>query len=161
LKNIDGLTNSKTKKKFTIERVNSNPSKGIEVIQGADGGKAIRVQFNDPVTGKPSTANIPYNDRGLPIFDDHAKYTTTIDHSVSYKTQFKKATEELKQGINEGRIDSSQFTVRQLQDIQNKQSKIDGFTWHHNADTGNMQLVPTKIHNVIKHVGQNSLSGGK
>ena len=78
-----------------VQTANSNPDKGIEVIHGADGGKAVRVQ---------------YNDRGLPIFDDYAKYTTNIDHFVSYKTQMKRVTEDLRDAINDGRVDSDQFT---------------------------------------------------
>lgn len=152
--NVSSTTNPKK----PLQTANSNPDKGIEVIRGADGGKSVRVQYNDPVTGQPTTANIPYNDRGLPVFDDHVKYTTTIDHSVSYKTQMKRATEDLKNAINNGSFDSSQFTARQLQDIQSLEPKISGFTWHHNGDTGNMQLVPTVVHDATKHTGQNALS---
>src|SRR5690606_16644588 len=141
-----------------LQTVNSNPDKGIEVIHGADGGKAVRAQFDDPVTGEPKIANIPYNERGLPVFDDHAKYTTTIDHSVSYNTQMKRATEDLRNAINDGRVDANQFTKKQLQDIQDGKRKIENYTWHHNGDTGNMQLIPSVVHNAVKHTGQNALS---
>ncbi|WP_311567300.1 two-partner secretion domain-containing protein [Photobacterium arenosum] len=156
----DNVT-STTNPKNPIQTVNSNLNRGIEVIRGSDGGKAVRVQYNDPVTGQLSVANIPYNGRDLPIFDDHAKYTTSIDHSVSYNTQMKRATENLRDAINSGRIDSSLFTDIQLQDIQNLERKVTGFTWHHNGDSGNMQLVPTKVHDAVKHIGQSALSKGR
>ncbi|WP_205576901.1 HNH endonuclease [Photobacterium salinisoli] len=156
----DNVT-STTNPKNPIQTVNSNLNRGIEVIRGTDGGKAVRVQYNDPVTGQLSVANIPYNGRDLPIFDDHAKYTTSIDHSVSYNTQMKRATENLRDAINSGRIDSSLFTDIQLQDIQNLERKVTGFTWHHNGDSGNMQLVPTKVHDAVKHIGQSALSKGR
>lgn len=73
----------------------------------------------------------------------------------------KRATEDLRDAINDGRVDSVQFTPRQLQDIQNKEPKISGYTWHHNGDNGNMQLVPTILHDGVKHTGQNALSRGK
>ncbi|WP_457649304.1 HNH endonuclease [Profundibacter sp.] len=28
-----------------------------------------------------------------------------------------------------------------------------GYTWHHHQELGIMQLVPSDIHNVIKHIG--------
>ncbi len=143
------------------QTVNSNPDEGIEVIHGADGGKAIRVQYNDPVTGQPSTANIPYNDRGLPIFDDHAKFTTNIDKTKTYESQFTKATRDLREAIINRTVDQSQFTSLQLKQIQSGKGKIDGYTWHHNADGGNMQLVPEKVHDAVKHIGQQALDQGK
>jgi filamentous hemagglutinin len=38
---------------------------------------------------------------------------------------------------------------------------MDGYTWHHNADTGSMQLVPEKIHTSVRHVGHQALEQGK
>jgi hypothetical protein len=155
--NVSSTTNPNN----PVQTVNSNPEKGIEVIHGADGGKAVRVQYKDPVTGEPKTANIPYNDRGLPIFDDHAKYTTNIDHSLSYQGQMRQATRDLRDAINSGKVDKSQYTVKQLQQIQSGSSTIDSFTWHHNADSGNMQLIPKEVHNAVRHTGQGALNQGK
>lgn len=43
--------------------------------------------------------------------------------------------------------------------------KIDGYTWHHNAQSSpnSMQLVPKDIHanKTVPHTGQNSLKDGK
>ena len=144
-----------------LQTVNSNPEKGIEVVVDSNGGKAVKVEYLDQTTGETSVANIPYNSRDLPIFDDVAAYTTTIDHSVSYTTQMKYATENLSTSIKEGAVDALDFTADQLADIQAGKSKITGYTWHHNADTNSMQLVPTEIHSAVKHIGQASLSEGK
>ncbi|WP_414017297.1 HNH endonuclease [Aliarcobacter butzleri] len=38
---------------------------------------------------------------------------------------------------------------------------ITGYTWHHNADSNNMQLIPKEVHEAVKHIGQGSLSKGK
>jgi filamentous hemagglutinin len=156
----DNVT-STTNPNNPMQTVNSNPDKGFEVINGADGSKAVRVQFNDPVTGQSKTANIPYNNRDLPIFDDHVKYTTNIDHSLNYKGQMRQATRDLREGISNGRVDKNKFTPQQLNQIKSGSSTIKDFTWHHNADSGNMQLIPKNVHDAVRHIGQGSLSQGK
>ncbi|MEJ2046470.1 MAG: HNH endonuclease [Reinekea sp.] len=152
---------STTNPKKPVQSVNSNPEKGVEVITDANGGKAVRVRYDDPVTGEEITANVPYNDRGLPVFDDYSKYTTTIDHSLSYQGQMRKATRDLRESIKSGRTDSTQFTEQQLRQIQSGSASIAGFTWHHNADSGNMQLVPKNVHTAVQHTGQGALNEGK
>jgi len=163
LEAVHGTENvaSTTNPKNPLQSANSLPDKEIVVIIGDDGGKAVRVSFDDPVTGEPTSANVPYNERGLPIFDDHSAYSTTIDHDVGYNTQMKRATEDLHSKIASGQIDSNQFNASQLQDIANGKRKIDGFTWHHNADTGSMQLIPQDVHDAAKHIGQNALKEGR
>jgi filamentous hemagglutinin len=145
-----------------IQRVNSNPAKGVEVISN-NSGKAVIVKYNDPITGQESIANIPYDSRGLPIFDDAAKFTTKIDTSVPYGKQFSKATADLRDEINSGRIDGNQFNADQLARIQAGSDKIPGYTWHHNGQSApnNMQLIPDAVHGQVTHLGQGSLSGGK
>lgn len=117
-------------------------------------------------------ANIPYDSRGFPIFDDISKYTTTIKKPDNYelmdsdarrKAEMVQATIDLKDGINSGKIDPSNFTKRQLDDIQNEKAKVTGYTWHHNAQSSpnNFQLIPTKVHDETKHVGEASMSEGK
>lgn len=51
----------------------------------------------------------------------------------------------------------------QIEDILSGSKTIEGYTWHHNAQSApnNMQLVPQPIHDAVKHIGQGSLSGGK
>lgn len=134
---------------------------GVQIIYGENGSRAVVVKYDHPVTGKASTANVPYNNRGLPVFDDYAKYTTKIDHSQSYTGQMRQATRDLRDAINRGRISENQFTSRQLSQIKSGEATIKGYTWHHNGDSGNMQLVPRDVHNAVKHIGQNALKEGK
>ena len=145
-----------------VQRVNSDPVKGVTVIENSSG-KAVQVEYKDPTTGQSRTANVPYDSRGLPVFDDVAQYTTKIDTSVPYEKQFGKATKDLRDAINSGKVDATQFTPEQLAKIQAGSDKIPGLTWHHNAQSApnNMQLVPTPIHNQVTHLGQGSLSQGK
>jgi folate-dependent phosphoribosylglycinamide formyltransferase PurN len=157
VENVTATSNSKN----PLQSVNNSSDGKVKVITDANGGKAVHVEFNDPVTGELKTANVPYNSVGLPIFDDHAKFVTTIDHSKSYDGQMRQATRDLRDAIDSGKIDPKQFTDLQLKQIQAGRKNIKDFTWHHNADTGNMQLLPLDIHDPIKHIGQNALKGGK
>ncbi|HBU86257.1 MAG TPA: hemagglutinin, partial [Acinetobacter sp.] len=127
--------------------------------------KAAQVTYIDVSPAGVKTtkmANIPYDSRGLPIFDDIAKFTTPITTHKTESTQFKYASLSLWEAIQKGQINSSQFTSEQLKQIQAGASKIKGYTWHHNAQSGpnNMQLLPEVVHDAVKHIGQDSLKKG-
>ncbi|AVF44179.1 two-partner secretion domain-containing protein [Acinetobacter nosocomialis] len=127
--------------------------------------KAAQVAYVDVSPAGVKTtkiANIPYDSRGLPIFDDIAKFTTTISAHKAESTQFKYASLSLWEAIQKGQVNSSQFTSEQLKQIQAGASKIKGYTWHHNAKSGpnNMQLLPEVVHNAVKHIGEDSLKKG-
>ncbi|OTT93940.1 two-partner secretion domain-containing protein [Acinetobacter nosocomialis] len=127
--------------------------------------KAAQVTYVDVSPAGVKTtkiANIPYDSRGLPIFDDIAKFTTTISAHKAESTQFKYASLSLWEAIQKGQVNSSQFTSEQLKQIQAGASKIKGYTWHHNAQSGpnNMQLLPEVVHNAVKHIGEDSLKKG-
>jgi len=57
--------------------------------------------------------------------------------------------------------EKSKFTAKQLADIKAGKYKISDYTWHHNADSNNMQLIPKEVHTAIRHIGENSMSKGK
>ncbi|GLG83435.1 two-partner secretion domain-containing protein [Acinetobacter calcoaceticus] len=127
--------------------------------------KAAQVTYIDVSPAGVKTtkmANIPYDSRGLPIFDDIAKFTTPITTHKTESTQFKYASLSLWEAIQKGQVNSSQFTSEQLKQIQAGASKIKGYTWHHNAQSGpnNMQLLPEVVHDAVKHIGQDSLKKG-
>ncbi|MFK7824436.1 MAG: RICIN domain-containing protein [Oligoflexales bacterium] len=155
-----GKVSSTTNPKNPRQRVKSDLDKGIEVINGSNGSKAVKVNYRDPITGE-QVANIPYNERGLPVFDDIAKYTTTIDKSKSYQSQMRQATRDLRDGIKSGNIDPSKFTEAQIQDIMKGKAQIEDLTWHHNAISNNFQLVPFSVHDAVKHIGEAALKKGK
>ncbi|MFW1736999.1 hemagglutinin repeat-containing protein [Acinetobacter sp. ULE_I046] len=154
------------------QRVNSNTDKGIEVVYDSYGNKAVKTKYKDPSTNEVKTANIAYDSRGLPVFDNYAKYTTKIDKPKGYESmsdgtrrtkEMELATLDLKKQIESGRVDKNQFTKDQLSDISAGSDKIKGYTWHHNAQSGpnNFQLIPEDIHKSVSHIGEASLSGGK
>ena len=155
------------------QTVNSNPEKNIEVIRDSYGNKAVRVAYKDPSSGESKVANISYDsERGLPIFDDHSKYTTNIKKPDGYESmsssarksaEMRAATRDLRDKINTGAVDRNSFTPAQLKAINSGREAIPGYTWHHNAQSSpkNMQLLPNDVHNAAKHIGEASLSEGR
>ena len=78
--------------------------------------------------------------------------------------EMRATTRQLREDIESGKVDASQFTPKQLEQIRSGAEKIKDYTWHHNAQSSpnNMQLVPEKIHNEqVPHTGEGSLSNGK
>lgn len=69
----------------------------------------------------------------------------------------------MRDAINSGKVNTSGFTSQQLKQIQAGSAQIDGYTWHHNAQSAPnaFQLLPKEIHDAALHIGQGSLSGGK
>ena len=93
-----------------------------------------------------------------------AEFTTTIDHSKSPTGQMQQASRDMWEAIKDDPMAKSKFTQTQLDDMQSGSARIDGFTWHHNAQSSpnNMQLVPSNIHSgTVPHTGQVSLKDGK
>ena len=64
---------------------NQNKSDYTSTVTSNLSGKSVRVDYKDPVSGKSLVANIAYDSRGLPIFDNVAKFTTRLDTSLSDK----------------------------------------------------------------------------
>ena len=73
---------------------------------------------------------------------------------------FKYCTEQLKAAIQENPEFAKQFTPQQLEQIMNGAPRISGFTWHHGAECGKIQLVPTRVHSDYRHTGGKAIWGG-
>ena len=118
----------------------------------------------DPVTGKTAIQKVVFDRKGFPIFDPYVKVETGISgdlHLMSRDAHMRAATRQLRADIEAGIIDKSLFTSEELKHIKSGLEKIGDYTWHHHQDTGRMQLVPTNIHNWVKHVGSFDLWGKK
>ena len=86
-------------------------------VYANESGKIVNVKYKDPISGKSLVANIAYDSRGLPIFDNVAKFTTRLDTSLSTTGQMRAATRSLRDAIEKGVIPKSNFTSTQLEDI--------------------------------------------
>ncbi len=111
-----------------------------------------------PITG------VPFDEKGFPIFDKFAAYDTRLDttnfKNISYTEQMKMATKDLANSIEKGYVNKSKFTQSQLDSIYRGDSKIPGFTWHH-QDAGRMQLIDADVHKRTGHIGGEGLKNGK
>ncbi|QSZ39924.1 large exoprotein involved in heme utilizationor adhesion [Actinobacillus pleuropneumoniae] len=156
----------------TVTERTLKTGESVQIIQ-SEGGKAIQVHSKPDEFGNTKLlANIAYDTRGLPVFDDVATFTTKIEKPKNYQNlsskvrrelEMKNATLALKQEIEQGKVNKNLFTQRQLEDIYSGKAQIDKYTWHHNAQSSpnNMQLLPTNIHDAVKHIGEASLSEGR
>lgn len=77
--------------------------------------------------------------------------------------QFRECNNQLREAITNDSELRSKFTDEQIEDIMDGKTP-EGYTWHHDAEVGKMQLVETKIHDrtqgVAGHTGGKSLWGG-
>ncbi|OOF53213.1 hypothetical protein BKK56_11665 [Rodentibacter genomosp. 2] len=70
-------------------------------------------------------------------------------------------SKELANKIKSGEVKSNQFSNEQLDAIFKGKDKIPNYTWHHNQDTGRMQLIDEDIHRRTGHIGYEGMKNGK
>lgn len=131
-----------------------------DVVIDANGGKAVQIRLEDG-----SSKMIPYDNRGLAIFDDVVVFTTKIDQTKSYSGQMGQASKDMWNVIKNDPNAMSKFSENQLADLEYGKPKIEGYTWHHNPQSSpnSMQLVPNEFHSnkAVPHTGENSLKNSK
>ena len=124
---------------------------------------AVEMKYLDPISGEWVNANIAYY-KGLPAFVDHVVFTAPLDpsnYAKSSSTEMSHATKYLRDVISKNPEIAESFNKEQLAAIENGDAKIPDFTWHHNANPTNFQLLPTPLHDAVKHNGDWSLRHGK
>lgn len=75
------------------------------------------------------------------------------------KEQFEECNRQLKEAVENDPELAKQFTEEQLEQIMDGETP-DGYTWHHDAETGKMQLVDSEVHMKTGHTGGKVLWGG-
>lgn len=96
----------------------------------------------------------------VPRFDSF--YECKLDESeyqLSDYRQFTSCTAQLRSAVENDPELASRFDDKQLEQIRNLDTPR-GFTWHHDAEPGRMQLVETGIHTDTRHTGGRSIWGG-
>ena len=73
--------------------------------------------------------------------------------------QFKECNTQLKEAIANNKELREKFDDEQLEQIENGDTP-DGYTWHHDAEVGKMQLVDTETHQKTGHTGGRAIWGG-
>ena len=119
-----------------------HPETGVpfekKVVDTADGKKEVIV----PIFESDFDAQLP---------DDMLKESDNV--------QFKECNKQLKEAVNNDPELRSKFDDDQLEQIQNGDTP-DGYTWHHDAEPGKMQLVDSEIHQKTVHTGGRNIWGG-
>jgi filamentous hemagglutinin len=85
---------------------------GQLIGDGSKANKAAKVTYVDVNPNGVKTtqvANIAYDSRGLPIFDNVAKFTTKITTHKTEDTQFKYASLSLWEAIQKGQVNSQLY----------------------------------------------------
>jgi hypothetical protein len=79
------------------------------------------------------------------------------------KEQFCECNKQLYEAIQENPELAKKFTPEQIEQIKDgitNGGAPDGYTWHHDAQVGKMQLVDSDIHAASGHTGGNAFWGG-
>lgn len=114
---------------------------------------------------------VPFNRRQVEV--DGKQYEVVVPEFESkydaqlpedkYKSpdreQFKECNNQLKEEVSNNKDFREQFDDEQLEQIENGDTP-DGYTWHHDAEAGKMQLVDTETHQKTGHTGGRSIWGG-
>lgn len=80
-------------------------------------------------------------------------------YEASDHVQFKECTAQLKEEVKSNKELREMFDEEQLEQIDNGDVPS-GYTWHHDADAGKMQLVDTEAHQKTGHTGGRFIWGG-
>lgn len=75
------------------------------------------------------------------------------------REQFEECNIQLKDELSRNSELRGKFDEEQLEQIDNGDTP-DGYTWHHDADVGKMQLVDTEMHQRTGHTGGRFIWGG-
>lgn len=96
----------------------------------------------------------------FPVFDSvFDAYLPDNLLKSSDKEQFAECNAQLKKAVQEDPELRKKFTPEQLEQIENGETP-DGYTWHHNEETGKMELVETSTHAKTGHTGGRAIWGG-
>lgn len=108
--------------------------------------------------------NVPFDNQGFPIFDSAHDVTLPSSlrgPSVSDTAQFRNATQQLHEAIQQNPALRQNFTQAQLDAIAEGAERIPGYTWHHHQDGVRLQLVDAETHRLTGHSGGRQMTGGR
>ena len=118
-----------------------------------------------PETGVPFVKKIIEHE-GKPLDGVFPEFNSAFDAQLpenllkaSDKVQFTECCTQLKEAIASNPELRNKFTPEQLEQIENGETP-DGYTWHHDAEVGKMQLVDSEEHQKTGHTGGRSIWGG-
>lgn len=121
---------------------------------------------NHPVTDVPFKEKTVVTDKGEELIGVFPEFESVYDVQLpedlyleSDKKQFNECNRQLKEAVESDPELAKKFDEVQLDQIKNGETP-DGYTWHHNEETGKMQLVDSEIHAKTGHLGGRTIWGG-
>lgn len=149
-----------TKKKFEEDKEAESNIKRIPTRNQDLEGK------EHPETGVPFEKKIVKNDKGEDVEVVVPKFESKFDaqlpenlEKASDKEQNEECNKQLKEAVENDPDMKEQFTDEQLEQIMDGETP-DGYTWHHDAEKGKMQLVDSETHAKTGHTGGRVIWGG-
>jgi hypothetical protein len=119
-----------------------------------------------PETGVPYVRKTVMDAAGNPVEGVFPEFESLFDvqlpedlYQASDNKQVKECNKQLKEAVEKDPELAKKFTPEQLEQIKNGDTP-DGYTWHHNEETGKMQLVDTETHAKTPHTGGKVIWGG-
>ncbi|MBQ3837656.1 MAG: HNH endonuclease [Treponema sp.] len=119
-----------------------------------------------PITGVPFEKKTVKDADGNYVTGVFPEFESVYDAQLSEdlyqatdKEQFAECNKQLKESVEKDPELARKFTPEQLEQIKNGDTP-DGYTWHHNEETGKMQLVESDTHAKTGHTGGKTIWGG-
>jgi hypothetical protein len=119
-----------------------------------------------PETGVPYVRKTVKDAAGNPVEGVFPEFNSQFDvqlpedlYQASDSKQARECNKQLKEAVEKDPELAKKFTPEQLEQIKNGDTP-DGYTWHHNEETGKMQLVDTETHAKTPHTGGKVIWGG-
>lgn len=119
-----------------------------------------------PITGVPFERRVIEVEPGHTVEGVFPKFESQFEaqlpkdmYEASDKKQFDECNAQLKDAVHKDPELRKKFTPEQLEQIENGDTP-DGYTWHHDATPGKMQLVDSETHASTGHTGGRSVWGG-
>lgn len=169
----DIISNSPDKPKSPDKYIYTDSSVQKEAKETSNSGDIRKIDCNNqkyegkkhPITGVPFERKvIEVNGEKIevvvPVFD--SLYDVQLPenmYELSDGEQKKECNAQLKEAIENNAELRSKFTDEQIKMIESGRTPR-GYTWHHDAKVGKMQLVDTKIHEKTSHTGGRNFWGG-
>lgn len=144
------------------------------LIEGAtidEDGKIYLKTINESKEGQIGDDGVEYvlktiEVNGIEVEGVFPQFESTIDVQLpdeliqaTDSAQAKFANQELTEKVQNDPEFAKQFNDEQLEQIENGDTP-DGYTWHHNEESGKMQLISTEDHQNNRHTGGKAIWGG-
>lgn len=121
-------------------------------LEKEDGCYVLKLDRPD---GTEEIFKIPFDQRGIPDFSPFAETTVTfLNNDLNIFNVFKKADEKCAEQWNQQKRDGrSDWTAKDVREFRKE-----GWTWHECADMKTLMLVPTEVHDKVRHTGGRAMA---